>query len=302
MNNEVPSPEHVRPTAAPATHDLGGAQGAASGLARHPLLTFTVLTLVLSWLPVIPYALGLFPAPLLASGPFLAAIVTAAVVGRRKGLRAYFRRLIRWRVGVGWYVVAFLAPVAGWAIAAYVNVLLGAAPPSPVQLAGWSLIITSTLGFLINPFGGAWEEPGWRGYALPLLLRRHSPLVGSAVLGVLWALWHVPLFLTGFVPWPDAALVFALSFVFTAIYLRTAGSVLIAFLLHASINGAGEFFLGLFTAGDRVRMYWILAALCAVVVIVAILVNRDRWRRMPDVRDDAAIGGPLVREATEIEK
>jgi uncharacterized protein len=55
---------------------------------------------------------------LLASGPFLAAIITVALVGGRKRLRAYFRRLIRWRVGVGWYVVAFLAPVAGWAIAA----------------------------------------------------------------------------------------------------------------------------------------------------------------------------------------
>ena len=165
------------------------------------------------------------------------------------------------------------------------------------------LIVASTLGFLINPFGGAWEEPGWRGYALPLLLRRHSALVGSAVLGVLWALWHVPMFLTGLVPWQDAALVFALSFVFTAIYLRTAGSVLIAFLLHASINGAGEFFLGLFAAGDRVRMYWISAALCAVVVIVAIVVSRDRWRRLPADRDTdgAAIGTPLVAEATGIE-
>jgi uncharacterized protein len=290
VNNDVPASEQVRPAATPATDDLGGAPG-ASGLAGHPLLTFTVLTLVLSWLPVIPYALGLFPAPLLACGPFLAAIITAAVVGGRKGLRAYFRRLIRWRVGVGWYVVAFLAPVAGWAIVAYVNVLLGAAPPTPAQLAGWSLIITATLGLLINPLGGAWEEPGWRGYALPLLLRRHSALLGSAVLGVIWALWHLPLFLTGLVPWPDAALVFALSFVFTAVYLRTAGSVLIAFLLHASINGAGAFFLGLFAAEDRVRMYWISAALCAVIAIIAIAVNRTRWRRLPAVPDnhDAAI-------------
>jgi uncharacterized protein len=285
VNNDVPASEQVRPAAAAATDDLGGAPG-ASGLAGRPLLTFTVLTLVLSWLPVIPYALGLFPGPLLACGPFLAAIITAAVVGGRKGLRAYFRRLIRWRVGVGWYVLAFLAPVAGWAIVAYVNVLLGAAPPTPAQLAGWSLIITATLGLLINPLGGAWEEPGWRGYALPLLLRRHSALLGSAVLGVIWALWHLPLFLTGLVPWPDAALVFTLSFVFTAVYLRTAGSVLIAFLLHASINGAGAFFLGLFAAEDRVRMYWISAALCVVIAIIAIAVNRTRWRRLPAVPDD----------------
>ena len=54
-----------RPTAAPAAHDLGGPPGTATGLAGHPLLTFTVLTLVLSWLPMIPYALGLFPGALL---------------------------------------------------------------------------------------------------------------------------------------------------------------------------------------------------------------------------------------------
>ena len=148
---------------------------------------------------------------MLACGPFLAAIITAAVVGGRKGLRAYFRRLIQWRVGVGWYVLAFLAPVAGWAIVAYVNVLLGAAPPSPAQLASWSSIITATLIFLVNPFTGALEEPGWRGYALPLLLRRHSALVASAMLGVMWTVWHVPLFVTGLIPWPDAAMVFALD-------------------------------------------------------------------------------------------
>ena len=269
------------------TRDEPGANDErSSAAARHPLLCFTALTLVLSWLPVLPYSLGMFPAPVLASGPFLAAIITAAVVGGRNGLRAYFRRLLRWRVGVGWYVVALLAPVAGWAIIAYVNVLLGAAPPSPGQLAGWSLIVIATLGFLINPFGGAWEEPGWRGYALPLLLRRHSALVASAVLGVLWTLWHVPLFVTGAIPWPDAAAVFAMTFVFTAIYLRT-GSVLVAFLLHAAINGAGEYFVGLFTGDDRVRMYWILAAICALIALVVILVNTTLWRRTPAVRDNA---------------
>jgi uncharacterized protein len=294
MYNDVTQPGHLRPTAATAADDLGGGPGAASGLARHPLLCFTVLTLVLSWLPAIPYALGAFPAPVLACGPFLAAIITAAVVGGRKGLRAYFRRLIQWRVGVGWYVVALLAPVAGWAFVAYVNVLLGAAPPSPAQLSGWSSIITATLVFLINPFTGAWEEPGWRGYALPLLLRRHSALVASAVLGVLWTVWHVPLFLTGLIPWSDVAVVFALTFVFTAIYLRTAGSVLVAFGLHAAINGAGAFFVGLFTGDDRGRMYWIMAVLCALIAIVAIVVSRDRWSRTPAVRDNgaaAATGG-----------
>ena len=110
----------------------------------------------------------------------------------------------------------------------------------------------------------------------------------------MWTLWHLPLFMTGLIPWPDAAAVFPLTFLFTAIYLRTAGSVLVAFGLHAAINGAGEFFVGLFTGDDRVRMYWIVAVLCALIAIIAIVVSRDRWSRRPAVRDNgaaAATGG-----------
>ena len=291
----VPQPKQPRTTAAAVEG------GGRSRLARHPLLTFIVLTFVISWLPVIPYSLGIFPAPVLASGPFLAAIAAAAIVGGGQGLRTFFRRLIRWRIGVVWYLVAVLTPVIGLALAAYLNVLLGAPQPSNDQLAGWSLIGSATLAFLVNPFGGAWEEPGWRGYALPLLLRRHSALVASTVLGVVWTLWHTPLFVTGMIPWPDAALVFALTFVFTAIYLRT-GSVLVAFLFHATINGASEFFIGLFAGDDRARMYWILAAICALTALVVITVNTTLWRRIPAVRDNedaapvAATGGAMDRE------
>jgi membrane protease YdiL (CAAX protease family) len=267
--------------ATPVAEDLGGGPRAA-GIARHPLLCFSVLTVVLSWLPVIPYALGAFPVPMLPCGPFLAAIITAAVVGGRRGVRSYFRRLIQWRAGVGWYGLALLAPVVGWALVAYVNVLLGAAPPEPAQIAGWSSIITTTLIFLINPLTGAWEEPGWRGYALPQLLRRHSALAGSTVLGVMWTLWHLPMFVAGLLPWWNAALVFALTFVFTAFYLRTAGSVPVAFLLHAAVNGAGAFFITLFAGDDRVRMYWLAAVLCALIALVAVVASPDRWRRRPD--------------------
>jgi membrane protease YdiL (CAAX protease family) len=267
--------------------DLGGRPG-ATGLAGHPLLCFSILTLLISWLPVIPFALGAFPSPMLPFGPFLAAIITAAVVGGREGLRSYFRRLIRWRIGVGWYAVALLAPVAGWALVAYLNVLLGASAPELDQLAGWSSIATTTLFFLVYPLTGTWEEPGWRGYALPLLLRRHSALLGSVVLGVLWVLWHLPLFIAGHVPWADGAFLFAITFVFTLIYLHTAGSVLVAFLLHATMNSGAGFFVVLFTGEDRVRMYWIAAVLCAVIAIVAIVVRPEQWRRAPATRDHEA--------------
>jgi hypothetical protein len=54
-------------------------------------------------------------------------------------------------------------------------------------------------------------------------------------------------------------------------------------LLHAAINGAGEFFIGLFEGADRIRMYWLMAAVGALIAVAAILSNPELWRRSPNV-------------------
>jgi len=288
-------------SSAPNIVDLADLKGASPGggpfLSRYPLITFLVLAFAISWLPVIPYALGGFPSPVLATGPFLAAVITAASVGGKAGLRSYFRRLFRWRLGIGWYALALLGPVVGLALVAYLNVLFGAAAPSATQLAGWSLIGTATLTFVLVPWLGAWEEPGWRGYALPSMLQRQSPLVASTGLGIVWTLWHVPLFVADIIPWQDAPAVFAFSFVFTAMYLLTRGSVLIALLLHAAINGAGEFFIGLFEGADRIRMYWLMAAVGALIAVAVYVSNPELWRRTPVLLD----AGDPDRVVTDLE-
>lgn len=269
----------------PSIADRPDLTGGGRFLARHPLATFFVLAFVISWLPAIPYALEVFPSPVLGGGPFLAAAITAAIVGGKAGLRSYFRSLLRWRVGIGWYALAIFGPVIALALVAYLNVLFGAAAPSAAQLAGWSLIGTATLTFVLVPLLGAWEEPGWRGYALPSMLQGQSPLLASTGLGIVWTLWHVPLFVADLIPWQDAPFVFALTFVFTAMYLRTRGIVLIALLLHAAVNGAGEFFIGLFEGADRIRMYWLMAALGALIAVAAVLSNPELWRRGPTSHD-----------------
>jgi len=285
MRTHVTSKESWTPNIVAGADLTGASPGGGPLLARYPIVTFFVLAFAISWLPAIPYALELFPSPVLPPGPFLAAVITAAIVGGKSGLRSYFRRLFRWRVGIGWYALAVLGPVIVLALVAYLNVLFGAAAPSAAQLAGWSLIGTATLTFVLTPWSGAWEEPGWRGYALPSMLQSQSPLVASTGLGILWTLWHVPLFVADIIPWQDAPAVFALTFVFTAMYLRTRGSVLIALLLHAAINGAGEFFIGLFEGADRTRMYWLMAAVGALIAVAAILRNPQLWRRSPVLHD-----------------
>ena len=81
------------------------------------------------------------------------------------------------------------------------------------------------------------EELGWRGYALPRLLERFSPLVASLILGVIWWLWHLPTFFIAGTPQfrqPVVAFLImttAYSILMTWIFLHTHGSVLIATLV-----------------------------------------------------------------------
>jgi uncharacterized protein len=271
----------------------------ATRLARvvhhHPLVTFFVLAFGLSWLAVIPYVLGWFPVPILAFGPSLAAVIVAALTGGWSGLRALLSRLLRWRVGLGWYAVALLSPIPLFLAVVYLNVQLGAPAPSRAALTAWSSMAVLLLGFVVSPFTGPWEELGWRGYALPHLQARHAPLAASLILGVLWAAWHLPMFVTGLIHWPDALLVIGLSVVFSWLFNHTQGSVLLAFLFHASFDAVGGWYIPLFAGADQVRMYWLLAAVVGLLAAVIVLVGRRRWLApLPPAAADAGLVLPAA--------
>ncbi|MBY5162137.1 CPBP family intramembrane glutamic endopeptidase [Salsipaludibacter albus] len=239
-------------------------------VARWPLTAFAVVTLVISW-----------PFGLLPPGPSLAALVVAAVLDGRAGVRSLLATTTIWRVGVRWYVVALLGPVV--AVAAAVGLLV--AFGGEIQ-PGSSLFDLPELGrlFALQVFGvfaGPWEELGWRGYALPRLLRRTSPLLASLGLGVFWALWHVPMFASGDVPWVDGLLVVVISILFTAVFLRTRGSVLIAFLMHAAINASAGVAIELFAGGDRTRMYWALIVVASAIAAVVVGLRARWWTQRP---------------------
>jgi membrane protease YdiL (CAAX protease family) len=262
-----------------------------SSVRRHPLITFFVLAYALSWWPWILYALDLSPQPIAGFGPFLAAIVVLAITRSKTGVVALLRRMVRWRVAPVWYAVALLLPVAITVIAAMLNVLLGAQGASSADLGGWpSLIPTFFILLLVPGLGGAWEEPGWRGYALPRLQTGRSALVASLMLGVLWALWHLPLMVVGEVNWSDLVLVIAVSVVFAWVFNNASGSVLIVMLMHAMNNTiSGNFFGPMFSGADSVRQSWLLAALWCAVAIVLIVVagpgHLSRKHRKQEERD-----------------
>lgn len=183
-------------------------------------------------------------------GPSLAAFITTAVSSGRSGVRALSRSLLRWRAPAIWYAAvligipalavlqAVLSAAAGGSVVEYLR------PPPPAFGTRWYqialYILTGLIGEMLG--GPLSEEPGWRGYALPTLLKGWSPLVSSLALGIIWALWHLPLFfLPGVGQFHEsflwfAANVVALSILITWVFVRTNGSVLLAILMHLLFN------------------------------------------------------------------
>jgi uncharacterized protein len=243
---------------------------------RNPLIVFFVLAYVFSWWPWPLYAFGLSPSPIIAFGPFVAAILVLALTTGKGGVVTLLRRMVRWRVRPVWYAVALLLPVAISGGAALLNVVvLGASAPSPAELGAWSgLVPTFFLLLLVPGIGGAWEEPGWRGYALPKLQGGHSALLASLILGVVWAFWHLPLMVIGQIHLSDPVYIVAWTVVLTWVFNNTNGSVLIAMLMHNIHNViSGYYFSAMFSGADWVRQGWLLVALWCAVAAIVVVVN-----------------------------
>ena len=187
---------------------IGERSQAARGGPRldvRALVVFFVLTYGLSWSWAIPLAAAhlvvrrgeIWPThyPLLLAPAIAAVVVTAWTMGR-PGVRDLLARMARWRVPVRWWLAA-VSPVAFLGLALIAMAAAGRALPSAAdfgQFSGTPAIGLVGVVLLITFVGALGEETGWRGYALPQLQRRFSPLASSLILALLWFGWHLPQF------------------------------------------------------------------------------------------------------------
>jgi len=184
---------------------------------------------------------------LLWLGIFTPAFVALGFTAREEGengVRALLSRLVDWRVPLRWYAFAltFTAGVK-LTVALLYRGLRGAWPI--FGTLPWYFMLAATLGSTLVG-GQAGEEVGWRGYALPRLAARFGLGGASILLGVLWALWHLPLF---FFPGADTEgqsfpvfvlQVTALSVAMGWLFGRVHGSLLPVMLLHAAVNNTKD--------------------------------------------------------------
>ena len=283
-------------------------------LARHPLVFFFIFAYAGTWLLEMPYVLsedgsGLLPfsSPVVQwmmpvsifMGPFLAAFIMTGATEGREGVGRFLRRFVLWRVGLGWYLFVLIGIPAILVLSVIVlpgalGSFQGLATLSLLPLLGLSVYVF----FLGGPLG---EEPGWRGFALPRLQALHGPLVGSLILGVLWSLWHLPLFFT---PWNELTTLnvvvyvlatTCLTIIYTWVFNNTKGSILIAILLHWSFDVATVPVASLFPA-PIVLDYGLLVILpcfgAVALLIIALTRGRLGYQHYQQEEEPAKVTAP----------
>lgn len=259
----------------------------ASILARRPLLSFFILAILITWLVSIPALLFGMPFKPFqtagAYGPLLAAVIVSAGMSDLKSL---FQRMTNFRFGIGWYLLAIFGYVLLYLLVAG----LSGAPLAKSLSANWTLLLSLYLPalfttYLVNPIG---EETGWTGFALPHLQRRFSPWLSAVILGVVWAVWHLPAY---FVPsemgaFSPIAFIFLIlnsiliRVIWTWVTNSARGSGVAAILLHASSNAVSLALIPALlpapTAEQLAASGLILLGLQLVIAILVLVFTRGR--------------------------
>lgn len=243
---------------------------------------FCAGALLFTWalqLPAVLAKVGVLPGPVerfvpLAAlggfGPLVVALLVARFEPGGSGIRGLFRRLKIWRVGAGWYAVALGLLPAVYVVAVAIYRSAGGEVP-------WffpPVMAQHVAALLVVPFV---EEVGWRGFALPRLQQRYSALSASLILGVVWCLYHVMMFVLQDMPGTLFAVgmadVFVGSVIFSWVYNHTRGSLSLAVLLHMSahLNNPTH-------AVPDVRPLAIQTLAVAVLAAVLLIADRKAWR------------------------
>jgi hypothetical protein len=259
--------------------DVGTASGRGlrAFAARHQMVLFVLLTLIISWSSVIPADGALIP-----YGPMIAAFIVLAVVAGRGGTAGLWKQMIRWRVGWRWWLLAPGVLIAVHICAYMINIALGAQIVNTAHV-DLPVYLSATLLSLVL-LGGQWEEPGWIGYAQRRYQERfiESVLKATLVVGIIRIIRHTPLLAYGTIPWYDYVFgTFALQIIFTWLYNGAGASVLIAMIAHLFSNVMTATVKPLFSPPDQERYWLILDAVVLLVALGVLIATRGRLGLRP---------------------
>lgn len=250
---------------------------------RAPVASFAVLAYAISWSPwFVSIATGRRFGGIFPFGPMIAAFSVAAIAGGRGEVGQLGARLFRWRMPVMWWLAAILLAIAPLVISGVGVSLLGGAAPNPIVLAKWPSVL-ATFPIVLILGGPLGEEIGWRGFGVSKLVEQgRRPLAAALIIGVVWAGWHLPLFLTHRMP-PPAAIVMVIGAVTMAwLYLNSGESALLLTAFHAIGNTfGGAWFFSLYAREDIMKVILLRVAVELVIAAAVIVFTGKELGRRP---------------------
>ncbi|MCR9249868.1 MAG: CPBP family intramembrane metalloprotease [bacterium] len=237
-------------------------------VANNKLIFYVFLNYLISWCFLYPCYQAILNAeegtfPVLALigipggfGPSITAIIIVGFTDGKQAVYELLRKFRSFKVHFKWYLIILILPSSLYLISVFSSTLFGL-ELGQIELKE-SLKMIPLYLLVALPFGPLMEELGWRGFMLPELLKKYNIYTSSLILGLVWAFWHTASF-----TFPGAAIpsvfevsaltiglyvlnITAQTFIFSFIFLRTNGSLIIAILLHASFNASTNIILTAF--------------------------------------------------------
>jgi len=271
--------------------------GLSVWMRQHPIAAYFTFAFIGTWTLQMPMllgknGLGIFPYEVpdalfailfilsAYTGPTLGAFLVTNELDGKEGRRRLFRRYGQWRVGLPWYALAILGFPLIYIIAS--SVALGRVPLADLGANGITFFSTYLIALLIFPAFITWgEEPGWRGFALTRMQASYHPLLSSVIVGFMHSLWHLPVFMLVSGPIAlgpfdlltfatNTATIIAVTILWTWVFNHAKGSILIAVLLHASLNASPAWMSALIldypavAAGNIVMGFYFVAAVALI--------------------------------------
>ncbi len=206
-------------------------------------------------------------------GPSLSGLVLTRYLYGKEGSKAIWAMFKNWRLG-WWWLAVLVIPAVTLTMPAIRSLY-----DTPIDWNGFEKLLGP--GIALGITAGFMEEFGWRGFLLPHLLKKYSPLVATIFTGLIWGgLWHgyadyIGLGGRGFyslalIVLLGPILLTAWSLILTWVYKGTSGSILMSIVVHASISSSALIF-GQKYSSNAEELIWTLVSVGLALIVSSLI-------------------------------